>query len=1050
MTDPRYYRLLKRLADRLDSTVTVTDQDLIARWRTVTLAQHLASSQPTPAPPLTVEALELFASDGPSPDARYALQRANTALASQDHSVVQSVLPQLAPGVRSAVLDRLRQYQAEDRSLIPRALTCLPSLRTRLRHLKRGALSAGIQHRLNLVAELATDTDRTEGERRLAASAVLYFQEIHDVLPDTLGHIGLLDDDFALRTVLEEMDAGPSTAHLHWAERVCALWSDLPFLQGLQLTRDGIPVSVTWLERVSSYVSYSSSISGCTAPIAFVHPSIACEPLHTLISLMGLTVLDRITSQTQGVDALEESSKYLIDGRYCVEYGGISRRDPIGWLRLRFDDGVTYRPPSIAHRMQRTEEMLLSPLRKFPPVPQTERDPAQLFFGWPEPIGISTVPSRVLFVSSRERATTLFGGLESNGIPLLDDSLVRFLGAASSVDDARSALVLVVPTLTAAREFVESGVNACCVFVDGFDRLSRGRYEIPFLTARTTPPPILTWSVKGYVPDRAPAWMSSHRRLTLPTDDIVDILELDDHVADPGTLLRESLWEAATNNDIQRFVIPRDERENRAVRRLESFLESIVSSEDLPDYRKYHLVSRAVTLRALIVATPATWDDIRTYAGDFRDELSEHHSELTTTGQQRLRWITDSMDEICGAMTHTPTVWNSKTDALLALLDEQPSSRWNVVVDRAEQVNALSRVSSQAGVTVKPSLLKDIGVCQHCIAVGWQSRAFAARLRAHTPTRLVALTSDGEWRKWQDFQSREDRIHGESLLQFVGKREATHQTAVYQESDLDVDEKLERQIEQTSGKTSEAVIPCIFLWLVGMGRAKVLDAKDRVLVEGEGQNREIVATDVSGDERVLLGVGTRRWSPSDEFTESVLSVVKAHHPDIARATREWRVSLAKACASQNWTIEQLQSRLDAVGIHRELATLRGWLRLNRAAPIAPQRFKSELPRLWPILAAQSALDVADVIKACEYVHHAHRAARNSLLTSELEQGDVTGIDERTVVALTKGVRATMRVYSIEAVSNGRVPRSMIGWWVGPELATRFETLGASSQGTRAQ
>src|SRR4030095_7327000 len=136
------------------------------------------------------------------------------------------------------------------------ALRVLPTVRERVKATVLLRTLPGIRHRLELIAEILQDTNRPDTHRALAAAAVLYVDKISDVVPDTLGLVGLMDDDYALRLALEGINADSAGTSLHWSERISSLWDDLPFLQGVNLHREATPLSVTWLDRVNSYVSY--------------------------------------------------------------------------------------------------------------------------------------------------------------------------------------------------------------------------------------------------------------------------------------------------------------------------------------------------------------------------------------------------------------------------------------------------------------------------------------------------------------------------------------------------------------------------------------------------------------------------------------------------------------------------------------------------------------------------------------------------------------------------------------------------------------------------
>jgi hypothetical protein len=50
-----------------------------------------------------------------------------------------------------------------------------------------------------------------------------------------------------------------------------------------------------------------------------------------------------------------------------------------------------------------------------------------------------------------------------------------------------------------------------------------------------------------------------------------------------------------------------------------------------------------------------------------------------------------------------------------------------------------------------------------------------------------------------------------------------------------------------------------------------------------------------------------------------------------------------------------------------------------------------------------------------------------------------GVDEASLEDLVDRLRQEVQVYEVEAVTLGEVPRAMLGWWIPPTLAGRFES-----------
>ena len=74
---------------------------------------------------------------------------------------------------------------------------------------------------------------------------------------------------------------------------------------------------------------------------------------------------------------------------------------------------------------------------------------------------------------------------------------------------------------------MDQGVDAHAIIVDGYERLHRGRHDVPFLMMSPSPPSIIVWSATGYYPDEPPSWLPPHRHLQVAADDLSSILELD-------------------------------------------------------------------------------------------------------------------------------------------------------------------------------------------------------------------------------------------------------------------------------------------------------------------------------------------------------------------------------------------------------------------------------------------------------------------------------------------------------------------------------------------
>ena len=1036
--------LLKRVGIQLGSMSTATDHLLLTRWRVLSLCQFLVGGGRGAAVELSVSALDLFIREGLGRRTDNAICQAGDAIARAGATLTGSVLPKITLEKQSEVRALLEAYEAQGSSAVAQAIAALPSLRDRLQRSPMSALLAGIRHRLELVAALVTDGARSLDERRRAAAAILYLDEFNDAIPDTLVSIGLFDDDFALRLVLSESDKYTEDESLHWAERITALWDDLPFLQGVHLRHQKGPSATTWLDRINSYVSYSHALDGAEKPLILLQPSVACSPLHSIVSLIGLLVLEGLTSSRDLLDSLSIGHVYEIDGQFYAMYEGIESgpRAP-GWLRLRFRDGIVCRPPTMADRMVAVGERPLSSSKTFGRQEiLDDAEPIQKFFAWDDAIGAASITSRVLLVTSRQRAMELLGGVRSNGVSLIENGLVRFAGISPSADLVRAGLVLVIPTVTVAMQLMDQGVDAHAIIVDGYERLRRGRHDLQFLMMRPSPPPIIVWSATGYYPSQPPSWLPHHRQLQVAADDLSSILELDGDLDEAAAPSLASLWEAATASSVEKIDAPGTTSEQVALASIDEFMRVVRSSGELPDYWKYQLVSSATLLRTLVSATPACWNDIQELKGSWEVVLRRQWDALRQGATERLAPLMQAFDVMMVKVAHVSAKQNSKADALIAFLDSSEEKAWRIVCDRSDQVKIAGRFCRRHGVEkAEPVLLRDLRVCKPCIVVGWRSASFGRRLAAHTPQRLVALVDDSEGKRWDRLQAQLGGSNGESLLEAVGHVRTSSRVSpvpLAAESADDEPEWLDDDDGPVVGATDRG-LRCVFIWLSDEREGKVLATDSRVLVETGEHANEKPACRIVPEDRVILGAGVGRWSPADEFTGAVVDAIESSHPELVRDVREWRRALKQLQEDRGWSIEDLRDRLTEAGVRRELQTLDGWLRVEQASPIGPQHIRRELTALWPLLAAYTDRAVDDVVAACSRLRSLRLAAGRTLLKLWKGRTVDLGIDDARLEDLVDRLRQEVQVHDVDAVTFGEVPEAMLGWWVTPELAERYST-----------
>lgn len=1032
--------LLLRVAEQLSTTPSATDHLMLTKWRVLSVCQYLLGGPERELEDACQAALEVFVAHGPGAACDKALERAGTVI-KRVEGTTESVLPSISKEKRAAVSEHLDSLAAGGAATIDEALRVLPAVRDRMATTVHVVSLPGIRHRFELVASILEDRSRGDRERARAAAAVLYVDDVRDVIPDTLGVIGMVDDDYALRVVLEEVGGDQSGAFLHWSEKISSLWDDLPFLQGVNLRRGDSPISVTWLDRVNSYVSYSHVMGSEKTTLVLLQPSVACSPLHAIVSLVGLLVLDAVTSSQSKAHALRAGQTYELDN-FVVRFEGVAGPPAPGWLRLRMRDGVEYQPPGLADRMVPVEPRRLSSLREFSLRPRTAgTDPMQRFFDWDAAIGPASISSRLVLVASRQRALDLLEGVQSNGVRLLDHGLVRFVGVLAENIETHGTLVLVVPSLSTTRILLDRGIRVQAVLVDGYERLHRGRHELPFLINRQGAPPIISWSATGYYPAAPPTWLPPHKRLEVSSDDLAGILELEDGSADLG---HASLWEAATGMAVQTRVTRVPAAEVEVVDALNDYLMAIRTSKALPDYWQYHLTTLTKTLRGLVASTPAEWSEVKRFALAWSSSIDEKMSSLRPSVIATVVGLQEGQKHVLELIEAVSDTINSRAAALAAFLSDAAhmDGKWQLVCDRPEQVKVTASVLAALGLRgVAPVLLRDLAVCSTCVVTGWLGSSFARRLWAHTPSTVVALADEADCRRWERAAQSQRQHAGESLLGAVGGLRAVPSGPTSSSSVVEDDRHANDDVD--TGWGTDENVPCVFLWVTGESEAKVLEPDGRVVVEEGDVVRERVAARLRPDDRVILGLGTSRWSPADEFTGAVIDAVETSHPVLVKTAKDWRRALRQLVETQRLSTSQLRERLAAIGVGREDQTLEGWLDVNRASPIAPKGLYTALAAIWPLIEQYAEQSLEDVAAACARLRALRVASGRALLQLWKGRTVELGVDEASLEDLVDRLRQEVQVYEVEAVGLGDVPRTMLGWWIPATLAGRFESDSAT-------
>jgi hypothetical protein len=911
--------------------------------------------------------------------------------------------------------------------LIPCAEAMLSEVKERLSILPPDALLSGICYRSQLVAGVVKSCDNPMEYRRLAAAAIIYLAEVCDVTDDNLGLIGLLDDDYALRAVLAEIGLSERET-LHWSERVAGLWEDLPFLQGMNLRVNGQSIASGWLDRINSYLCYSHVLNQHRDVLLLLEPTIACSLLGPVMALVSLLVFDGLTSSQNSARSLTRGRVYAIDEKFFVKFAGIDAST--GGLLLECKRGINVRSTFLATRMTPAGDHALSSMRAISLyLKEQSQDPLQRFFGWPDPIGTAAIPGRIVVVSSRSRALKIFDSVESNDVSLMRDGLVRFAG--SDVQDALGGLVLVVPSVAAVRKLSGTGISARVVIVDGYERLDEGKHDLAFLQMGDSRPSIIVWSPKGYYPLYPLNWLPANRCIEVSSGDLSEILELDQYVDEHTAVSITSLWEVLTGPEVRFHGASNSDDEARLIGLIGSHLDIAEECDLLPQYWRHHIVDGARRMKRLIEATATDWSEIRLAVERWLEANADKWSRLRSHRVSEFSSLREIEARIKEELSKIPNGPNSKGKALVSYLFNNEAYCWSLVCgSKAEAMSARRLVEEQCLARVEVVTLRDLDVCKYCLIAGWLGSIFGRKLMAHSPREIVVLAVDSERERWREF-SRHVPARRVSALQMINAEGGRNAMYLAEQGTVQA-----VSVQRKAPEKEDS--PCVVLWLADEPSCKIVARESLVLVAQDGRASMREAQRVRPFDQVVLGFGSSQWSPAEEFTNEVLASVEKTRPELVDHAKEWRRILMDLQIQEDLSGEEVRRKLSEVGVHRELATIEGWLNMERPGPIGPRHLEADVAAIWRVAGKYSRRPFEDVVKACGSLRSLHWAASQAIIKASAGLSlDNVGSDEDLLKVLVSRLRARVELYEVERVENALVPTEMLGWWIPSDLADQL-------------
>ncbi|MFC1476740.1 hypothetical protein ACFL5S_02125, partial [Fibrobacterota bacterium] len=920
--------------------------------------------------------------------------------------------------------------------LIQLALMELSSLEERVHNIPKGIFAKGFIYRYHKLVGIVRNSDQNDEERQLASAALLYFKKISDVLPDNLEIMGIIDDDFAFKYVLNKFHQN-QTETIHWSENICKLWDDLPFLQGMHLCKETMPLITTWIDRVNAYVIYKHALDHPQKVLIIHQPTIACLPIYSILALAGLELLDSLTIDDDELPALRKGQTCLIAGKFYGTFQGIcSDSKTEGCAIFKFSDGTYTIPSGILKRttpVSILKETLSSTKDISAYLHKHKKDVIQKFFKWYEPIGASSVRNRIALVTSKHRYELLFNSISSNGVKLVDDGLAQYLGMKRDICDTGVGVIIVVPSIERVRGLIASGTCIGTVFVDGIDLLKRGKDDITLLRLMPKAPKIIVWENKGLSDPYVNKWLLNYQAVSFSDDDISELIELDEeHNADKNPI-SSSLWQALIPA-VPDFQITEESPEEISINdMLKNFIEFIMHQNDLPDYWKYNLTGYARNFLRLIGATPALWTNIKAFVNTWYSGFHDRWSNLSARAYDRMTSIMLRQRDIFEQIQKVMADRNSKAEQLLRILNDGSLKSGIIVCLDTTQVNFVNELLKVNCIScITPKKLSDLEPCMPCVVCGWYGITFAKMLKQHVPSSIITVVSQNEKFMWEKYSSIDTIVEPQfSALTGVSiEKSGEHAIPTPLYDDIVFEGVKDRVVDAK-------LIRCVFLWFADTSEAKVLNYDSKVIVESNGKVEEIVATRLQPNDRAIIGNGMRRWTPADEFINAIVTAIRRTHPRLAFEAKEWRTALKRYMSASNCTLVKLQYTLSALGVKRELNTLEGWLDLERPSPIAPQQRKKDLKAMWDIISEYTDIPFSRILSSCRRLRNLRWEAAKALLNVWKGFESEVDMDERLLHELVDKLKQEVEVREVTEVWHGKAPECMFGWWVTPELATSY-------------
>lgn len=887
-----------------------------------------------------------------------------------------------------------------------------------------GLRGAGIFGRLLRNIELLTNVlgtpDATAEHQAWSRAALSYVIEKDDAIEDRLGLVGLLDDAFAVNTVVDIINPDFSP----WLELLDATVEAWPFLNALIFHDDHGGHTVSELLIVNAALACPALRgNGSAKRTALILPSVGPTPFMVGL-LASLGVLQEWLLSEDSPVAFARGETVCVDNDGYAHFDGFEERDGQRWIVLRYWDRVGRECAQwlpVGHLQRLTP----APPRERPqgPVPpRWEKGKGRLsaleyLFHLEHPRLANRMGKRVILVTPAGRARRLAASMRLCGLPIQD----CFPMGHTTVVDGPTAIwsprffswaepvLLVVPDLADAAEIMADDPAQVALVILDLRGANAGRLADLDSILRA-PAPIL--AISEEVEQRAIEAL--HERGFAFWDWSKDELQqLGWPASQPATSPlarydRRFHWLTSVNpliEEIEEMEEPGLSQIFEALQRLQDLARN--RGDDLPDE-----LSQALALGW------STFNDFLRLGnlGALGDRGRSHEERLAhLESYSSSIWLLDEERQ---------AIRNLCRDCLLALVEmEQGSPRarhlktllarqpaMSVIVrhDR-EREEILSAFGLAPDKVLTPNEVPEDGVDSDATIIGWMGRTSMTRLLhppIADPLTLLLYPIELRWHRSlvgsleRSRQRRRPPMSRQAIFPKISwkpprkPRPAVRQAEPLPARDLETLDWCEVFSRRTAafrsaatrvdpGPTGEACLVLFtderFAFLSPHRKLAVVTALlDRTDTIAEPEVEEKTVTELQSGDVLLLPTSADR------------DVIRnAADRQLAEGDRDqatlWQKALRQHATEQGLTIEQLRDQLATTGCRRHAQTIGQWLRSDDF--IAPQNaYRGDLEAIAEVTGSPDLEANLEKCKAAiAKVRNAHFTARRRLADAVLRQ-----------------------------------------------------------------